>query len=166
MSGSTDELITTWHMEHRARLERILTHRTGDPELAADAVSEAFVRLHERLQSGFVPDDAAAWLTHVALNIAASEGRHRKVVQRVTPRLSPPRPMPAPEDEVIGRDLLRRVAAALTAMPASDRSIVLAAAGGASSAALGAASGCTVGGARVRLCRARGRLRDAVPELR
>ena len=164
MSTTQDELLTLWHLEHRARIERIVVSRTRDPEFAADVVSEAFVRLHHRMTAGWTPDDPAAWLTRVALNLVASEGRHRQVVQRVAPRLIAQELSGPPDEEVIGRDLLQRVRDALSALSIEDRSLVLAAADGATGAVLGADHGCTAGGARVRLHRARRRLRDAVAE--
>lgn len=165
MSSAHDEVLTHLHEEHRARLERIVNRRVRDHELAADLVSEAFVRLHRQLAEGRTPDDPAAWLTRVALNLAASEGRHRQVAVRVTPRIPRPRELDAPDDQVIGRDLLRRVVDALAGLSGEDRSLVLAAAAGASGAHLAATHGTSTSGARVRLYRARRRLREAVPDL-
>lgn len=162
MASIDDEVLTRLHQEHRVRLERIVTNRLRDPEAAADVVSEAFIRLQGKLADGWVPDDAAAWLTRVALNLAASEGRHRQVVNRVTPRLAQPRMAEPLEDEVIGRDALAQVARALARLSRQDQSIVMAAAGGATGAMLGVSHGCSAGDARVRLHRARRRLREAV----
>ena len=165
MTTAHDALLTDLHETHRARLERIVTNRLRDPEVAADVTSEAFIRLHRELRDGRVPDEPAAWLTRVALNLAASEGRHRQVVFRVQASATPPPPVPGPADEVVGRDLLRRVARAMAGLPSEDRDLVLAAAAGSSGADLGAERGLSAATARVRLFRARQRLRTAIGDV-
>ena len=162
MATNVDDVLTTLFIEEHARLERIVAHRMRDPELAADVVSEAFIRLQKRMAEGWVADDPPAWLTRVALNLAYSEGRHRRAGRRVTERLRAPAESPQPDDAAIGRDRLSRVFSALGALTPDDRSIVLAAANGADSAALAKHFGSTVGGARVRLYRARRHLHTAL----
>lgn len=161
MSTVADDVLTRWHLEQRQRIERIVTRRTGDPELAADLVSESFARLHQRMTTGWVPDDGPAWLTRVALNLATSEGRHAQVVARMAPRLATHPELDRPEDVAVGRDRLERVLAAMAGLSEEDRRLVLGAANGADGATLAERSGRSVGGARVRLCRARRRLRLA-----
>ena len=51
---------------HFPRLYRCLDRLSGEPELAADVVQEAFVRLYAR---GSLPDRPEAWLISVALNL-------------------------------------------------------------------------------------------------
>lgn len=162
MAPIEDEILSRLHEDHRARLERMVAGRLRDPEAAADIVSESFIRLHRKMSAGWTPDDPAAWLARVALNLAASEGRHRQVVNRVTPRIEAPRAADQPEDAVVGRDLLGLVGRVLAGMSGQERSLILAAAGGATGAMLGASHGCSAGDARVRLHRARRRLREAV----
>lgn len=165
MTATHDALLTELHEAHRPRLERLLTSRLRDPDVAADLTSEAFIRLHRELGEGRVPDEPAAWLTRVALNLAASEGRHRQVVVRVQASTPPAPPAPGPADEVVGRDLVRRVARAIAGLPTQDRDLVLAAAAGSTGADLGAERGLTAATARVRLFRARQRLRAAVGDI-
>ena len=50
---------------HYERLLRVMSRLSGDPELAADVVQEAFVRLHQR---SALPDSPEAWLISVAMN--------------------------------------------------------------------------------------------------
>ena len=111
-----------------------------------------------------MPTDPTAWLCRVACNLATSEGRHRQVVNRTAARIPPPRPADAPDDVAIGRDLLYRVLGAMAILPPDDRSLVMAAADGASAIRLADLTGGTAGTARVRLHRARRRLREAVAE--
>ncbi|HEV7366039.1 MAG TPA: sigma-70 family RNA polymerase sigma factor [Gemmatimonadales bacterium] len=48
------------------RLFRYLDRLSGEPDLAADLVQEAFIRLHRR---GAMPDRPGQWLVTVALNL-------------------------------------------------------------------------------------------------
>jgi RNA polymerase sigma factor (sigma-70 family) len=166
MSNPHAELLTDLHVAHRPRLERLITRRVRDPEAAADVVSEAFVRLHRELSADRVPDQPAAWLTRVTLNLVISEARHRRVVEAAIPRLAQPGHEPEVADVVAGRDELRRLAFALDSLPDRDRALILGAAAGASGRDLGRRYGLTTGGARVRLSRARSRLRTALVEVR
>ena len=47
----------------------------GDPDVASDAVAEAFAQLIRR---GPLVDDAAAWVTRAAFRIAAGELKERR----------------------------------------------------------------------------------------
>ena len=154
-----DDRLVQLHVEHRLRLERIVDRRLRDPELAADLVSEAFLRLHRRMGTADEPRDPAAWLTRVAINLALSEGRHRQVVRRTEDRLPRPPLATSAEDTVLERETSAQLASALDRLSAPDRRLLLAAAAGATGAELAAASGRTNGCVRTRLCRARQRLR-------
>jgi RNA polymerase sigma factor (sigma-70 family) len=165
MSTPHARLLSDLHETHRPRLERLVTTRVRDPELAADVVSEAFVRLHRELRADRVPDQPAAWLTRVALNLVVTEARHRRVVDDAAPRLARPTAEHGPAEVVAGRDDLRRVARALADLPEPDRALVLGAAFGASGIELGIRHGMTAGCARVRLWRARTLLRAALVDV-
>lgn len=60
------------------RLHRVLSRLSGEPDLAADLVQEAFVRLYRR---GSFPDSPEAWLISVAMNLFRNEktGRSRRL---------------------------------------------------------------------------------------
>lgn len=62
--------------EHHAALERYLERLTGDPEVAADAAQEAFVRLVTRADG--IPPAPGAWLFRVATNHARDHARTRR----------------------------------------------------------------------------------------
>ena len=164
MSNPHDQLLTDLHETQRRRLERLVATRVRDAELAADLVSEAFLRLHGTLRADRVPDRPVAWLTRVALNLAISETRHRRVADDAAPRLAWGTTPPGPAQEVLDRDELRRVVLALGELPKPDRDLVVQAAAGASGQDLGARHGVSGGCARVRLCRARHRLRHAIDD--
>jgi len=154
-----DDRLVQLHVEHRPRLERIVDRRLRDPELAADLVSEAFLRLHRQLLTGDEPRDPAAWLTRVAVNLALSEGRHRQVVQRTADRLPRPSLATSAEDAVLEREVSAHLVSALGRLSGPDRRLLLAVAAGASGPELAAAGGWSNGCVRTRLCRARQRLR-------
>ena len=59
---------------HYERLVRVMNRLSGDPELAADVVQEAFVRLYKR---GALPDSPEAWLISVAMNQFRNERSSR-----------------------------------------------------------------------------------------
>ncbi len=61
--------------EHHASLERYLARLTGDPELAADAAQEAFVRL---LARDGIPPAPGPWLFRVATNHVRDNARKRR----------------------------------------------------------------------------------------
>ena len=74
----TPDDVTRLFAAHHAPLFRYLARLTGDPDRAADAAQEAFVRMMER-PPVFAPDaagDAArAWLFTVATNVVREGGR-------------------------------------------------------------------------------------------
>lgn len=66
--------------EHHPSLFRYLARMTGDPELAADAAQEAFVKLLERPPA---PGETRAWLFRVGTNAAREAARTRGRRQRL-----------------------------------------------------------------------------------
>ena len=61
--------------EHYEVLVRYLVRLTGDPDLAADAAQEAFVRLVERRPEG---TQIRGWLFRVATNVVRDDSRVRR----------------------------------------------------------------------------------------
>lgn len=72
---------------HYARLVRALTLVSGDRELAADAVQEAFVKAHLRWRRIQRYDDPVGWIRRVAINKLRDEhrrdGRKRTALERL-----------------------------------------------------------------------------------
>lgn len=60
---------------HHEPLHRYLARLTGDPELAADAAQEAFVRLLEQRPP---PEEPRPWLFKVATNVVRDTARARQ----------------------------------------------------------------------------------------
>jgi RNA polymerase sigma factor (sigma-70 family) len=85
-SRSFDE----WYRETYPRLATAMLASTGDSDVAADATDEAFARawLHwNKVQSMHSP---AGWTYRVALNVARSRRRRRRIEEKLLPRLVRP----------------------------------------------------------------------------
>lgn len=111
---------------HYRRLYRYLDRLTGDPEQAADLAQEAFVRLHRR---GELPDDAAAWLITVAMNLFRNERSNRSRRLRL---LTPARgeqvqadPASSPLEVTLADESRRQVRTALDQMPEREQRMLL-----------------------------------------
>ena len=71
-----------------ARLVRLLTAASGDAELAADCVQEAFVRAHVRWRKVRRYDDPVGWVRRVALNLVRDHARGAARKRRAHDRLA------------------------------------------------------------------------------
>lgn len=111
---------------HFQRLYRVVQRLSGEPQLAADTVQEAFVRLYRR---GSLPDEPEAWLVSVALNLFRNErGKHRRRMRLMTPERGErvlADPPPSPEEDAMSRDSQRCVRAALERLPQRDQQMLL-----------------------------------------
>jgi RNA polymerase sigma-70 factor (ECF subfamily) len=74
--------------EHYERLVRSLTIVAGNPETAADAVQEAFVKAHLRWRRLQRYDDPVGWIRRVAINRLRDHHRHVTRGQKVLARLA------------------------------------------------------------------------------
>jgi RNA polymerase sigma-70 factor (ECF subfamily) len=141
---------------HHPRLYRYLQRLSGEPELAADLVQDAFVRLYRR---GSLPDAPEAWLISVALNLlrnARSTGsrRHRLLtVARAEEAHSDP--LPPPDESAAAGDARRRVRSALERLPAREQRMLLLQAEGYSYRDIAAALALNDGSVGTLLARAR-----------
>jgi RNA polymerase sigma-70 factor (ECF subfamily) len=112
--------------EHFPRLHRYLNRLSGDPELAADVVQEAFVRLYQR---GSMPDTPEAWLVTVALNQlrneGATRGRRRKLMTEARSERVQADPPPSPERSAEANRTRDRVRTVLDGLPERDRHLLL-----------------------------------------
>ena len=111
---------------HHARLFRYLQRLSGDPELAADLVQDAFVRLYRR---GSLPDAPEAWLISVAMNLlrnASSTGsrRHRLLTAARAEEVHSD-PLPRPDESATAGDTRHRVRSALERLPVRERRMLL-----------------------------------------
>jgi RNA polymerase sigma-70 factor (ECF subfamily) len=147
---------TAFEAEH-ARLWRSVLAHTGDPEVASDAVAEAFAQAVRR---GDEVRDPVAWLWRAAFRIAGGQLADRR-------RWEEPGGEPAgvsPSGDTLPDDVVALLDALAGLGEGDRRVVVLSLVGGWSAAEVGAIVGASAGAVRVRLHRARGRLRAALTD--
>ena len=119
-----DAFARLFEREH-ARLHRVVQRLSGEPDLAADVVQEAFVRLYRR---GALPDAPGAWLISVAMNLlrneTATRGRRLRLLTTGAGRALADPPA-APEEEAVAEQERRRVRAALDGMSERERGLLV-----------------------------------------
>ena len=160
MDHEADERLRRLYADHAPALLAYALRRDVAPEDAADLVSDVFLVAWRRI--GDVPpgDEARLWLYGVARRTLANQRRGERRRGRLGEALREhvrtlPDPMPPPPDPALH--------AALAALPERDRSLLaLIAWEGLSPAEAGAVLGLRPVTARVRLHRARARLRAAL----
>ena len=150
---------------HRPALVRYLARFAGDPELAADAAQEAFVRLAERPPAR--DENLRAWLFTVATRIAVEQARTRRRREGLL-AAGPDDPAlgdaPDPPDEAFDRaQLRRRVRAALDTLDEKERTVLLMREEGFAHKEIAAAVGTTTGSVGTMLARALKKLADRLP---
>ena len=111
---------------HYRRLFRYLNRVTGDGELAADLVQEAFIRLHDR---GSVPDTPGPWLISVAMNLLRNEsgtrGRRIRLITASRAERAHSESAPLPDEQLMNRELSQQVRRAIDEMPERERHMLL-----------------------------------------
>jgi RNA polymerase sigma-70 factor (ECF subfamily) len=127
---------------------------TGDPALAEDAAQEAFLRAFRALSSYRHQTSFAAWMRVIALRSAIDLVRRRRPEVPLADTL---RPSGSEEKRHVDADLLRETLAALTPL---DRELLLARElEGEADREIANRFGMTITGVRVRIHRARKKLR-------
>lgn len=117
---------TQLFIQHYDPLFRYLVRLTGDPDVAADAAQEAFVRLVER-----PPQDrnVRAWLFAVATNVVRDGARARArwlTLLRASPERAPVGDVPpAPDAAAESAEARDRVRAALDTLSWKEKTILL-----------------------------------------
>ena len=150
--------------EHHADLFRYLSRLTGDPDLAADAAQEAFVRLVEKPPR---PGETRGWLFRVGANAAREWARTRTRRLRLLdarPERAPVGDAPAAPDEAFDREERRRmVQRALSGLTERDRTILLMREEGFSHREIAEAVGTTTGSVGTMIARALDKLAAELP---
>ena len=155
---------------HKAPLFRLLRRLAGNDEDALDLVQESFVAAWRSLGSYDPARPFEAWLRRIAINKARDRGR-RNAVRRFVAALLPglgdtgviADPSPSPETVASDKQALRRLDAAITALPASLKEpLVLTAIDGMSQFAAGELLGISEKAVETRVRRARAALRDTI----
>jgi RNA polymerase sigma factor (sigma-70 family) len=145
--------------EHHTVLFRYLARLTGDPDVAADAAQEAFVRLIEKPPA---PHQIRAWLFRVGTNAALEAGRtgnRRLKLQRDSPARVPVADAPpTPHDEMEQAATRQRVRGALAGLNERDRTVLLLREEGFSHREIAEQVGTTTGSVGTMIARALDRL--------
>jgi len=111
---------------HFPRLFRVMNRLSGESELAADVVQEAFVRLYQR---GSLPDAPEAWVITVAMNLFRNEkstrSRRRGLLTPARSEHALADPPPSPEQAAAAKDARRQVRQTLDRLPERERRLLL-----------------------------------------
>lgn len=94
------ESFDSWYAREHPRLIATLLLSTGDVELAADGVDEAFTRALEKWDRVGMMESPTGWAFRVALNHARRTARRRMVEHRLFIKRAKDAPVPAPAGEV------------------------------------------------------------------
>jgi len=147
--------IAALYLEHHADLFRYLCRLTGDPDLAADATQEAFVRLAVHAPE---PGELRGWLFRVATNLARewarTQARRLRLLDGAVHRAPIGEPVPAPDAALAAEERRRRVRAALQRLTERDRTILLMREEGFTHREIAEAEGTTTGSVGTLIARA------------
>jgi RNA polymerase sigma-70 factor, ECF subfamily len=94
------ESFDSWYAREHPRLIATLLLSTGNMELSADGVDEAFTRALEKWDQVSAMDSPTGWAFRVALNHARRTARRRSIEHRLFIRRTNPSPVPAPAGEI------------------------------------------------------------------
>lgn len=151
---------------HFQRLYRYLDRLSGEPELAADLVQDAFVRLYRR---GALPDAPEAWLISVAMNLfrnaRSGRARRRRLLTLARSEGVLADAARSPEEDAVAAESKLRVRAVLDRMPERDRELLLLSAEGYSYRDIAAALELNEGSVGTLLARARRAFRTSFEAL-
>jgi RNA polymerase sigma-70 factor, ECF subfamily len=89
-----EERVAAVYRDHHKRMWRALFSFAGDPDIASDAMAEAFARA---LRDQYTIRDLTAWTWRVAFRIAASELRRRHTATATFADTSYELPEPVPD---------------------------------------------------------------------
>ena len=127
MSDRARSAVDAAFRDHWARAVGALWRRFGDPDLAEEAVQEAFTRAAARWPVEGVPAEPAAWLIATAGNVAVDRIRRDRTLAEKLPQLELPGSEPAPEiaDEQLPDDRLELIFACCHPALATEARVAL-----------------------------------------
>jgi len=127
MSDRARSAVDAAFRDHWARAVGALWRRFGDPDLAEEAVQEAFTRAAARWPVEGVPAEPAAWLIATAGNVAVDRIRRDRTLAEKLPQLELPGVEPAPEiaDEHLPDDRLELIFACCHPALATEARVAL-----------------------------------------
>jgi len=160
-SAQPDVEFSGLYRTYSRELRRFAVFLSGNPALAEDLVSEAFVRAwtaRDRIEFSTV----RGYLFAIVRNLFLQQLRHERRRQPLDERMIDD--LPGPEARASDQDNLRVVIKALGALPEIDRAAVLMRADeGLAYEEIAVALGISVASAKVKVHRARLRLAEALP---
>lgn len=125
-SGAGVDAFVALYRAHYPRLLGYVTRLCGEPDLAADIVQEAFVRLHEHPRALEAP---AAWLITVATNLLRND-RSRSARRAALAASVVSDSVEAPRDVAELHEERARIRRALQSLPQRDEELLALLAGG------------------------------------
>ena len=157
-----NELVREAYERHGADVNRLAIGLTRDEANGEDLAQEAFVRLAREIAARRAPDNVRAWLFQVTRNLHISNCRRMRVAQSHADALARSVEIigRSAEDEFIERERALQLRRLIDGMEPLDRSSLVMSALGYSGAEIGHTIGRTENAVRVRLFRARARLRS------
>jgi RNA polymerase sigma-70 factor (ECF subfamily) len=94
------DAFSEWYHQEHVRLVATMVLVTGDIDLSADAVAEAFARALEHWGRVSAMESPAGWTYRVALNVARRSARRSAMEHRLLARTPKPPDVPAPAGEL------------------------------------------------------------------
>ena len=165
------QLFAALYAQHGARIHRFLHDLLGDRALAADATQETFVRAFRQKEAFEAGRPMAPWLFGIARNVSLEMRRARHRARRVIAPSNEggdapePRVMGSPESELLGREAVRIVQAALTKLSEERRAMLLLRLDhGLSYDEIAASMGFSIAKVKVEIFRAREVLRETMSQ--
>jgi RNA polymerase sigma-70 factor, ECF subfamily len=128
---AADHVFTELYSAHGARIHRFLRDLLGDVALAADATQETFVRAFRQKDTFDASRSVAPWLFGIARNVSLEMRRARYRARRVIVEgndegdAPEPRVPGCPERDLLGREALRVVGAAMDRLSEDRRAMLL-----------------------------------------
>jgi len=165
--ASDPDAFERFYREHVEAVQRFVARRVNDPYVAADLTADVFVAAIESAGSyRRGRGEPQAWLFGIARNVVADEWRRSAKERRASVRirgreLVDEDDLAALHERIDGESAARALHAELTQLPAGERAVLeLVALDGLSVGEAASALGISTVAARVRLHRARRRLRN------
>lgn len=165
--GRDAKAFERFYREHVESVQRFVSRRVDDPYLAADLTADVFVAVIASAKNyrGTAKPVERAWLFGIARNVVAKTYRSRQTERRLLDRVAGRRLIDSDdlarlEERIVAEAQVRELYRALDELPEGERAVLeLVAVDGLSLAEAALALGIRSVTARVRLHRARKRLR-------
>ncbi len=164
LTPAHESLFASWLQEHRGIVVKVTRAYAPNATDAADLEQELLLQLWKSLPSYTGQAKASTWIYRVCLNTAL---KWRRSTTRREERIEPGHetaefaaPAPSPAESAGDREVLERLYAAIQAMPAFDRALVLLMLDGLAYREIAEITGLTENHVGVALTRARKRLAE------